>query len=104
VSSDRLPPDAAKNHRKSKLLLNVMGNSRKDPFITFGQRLGLSPNDTFLLCSDGLWSWFSDNELAAAVARRRPREAAELLIDKARERAAGHGDNCSMAIVRLVAP
>ena len=34
VSSDRLPPEAAKNHRKSKLLVNLLGNSRKNPFIT----------------------------------------------------------------------
>src|SRR5690606_11866502 len=26
VASDRLPPDAARNHRRSKLLLNVLGN------------------------------------------------------------------------------
>ncbi|WUR11776.1 protein phosphatase 2C domain-containing protein [[Empedobacter] haloabium] len=102
VTIDKLPLEAARKHRGSRLLANVVGNPLKAPFVTAGMRADLQAGDAFLLCSDGLWSWFSDNELAAAVSRRRPREAAELLIDKARERAAGNGDNCSMAIVRLV--
>ncbi len=104
VSSDRLPPEAAKNHRKSKLLLNVLGNSRKDPFITFGQRTGLAPGAVFLLCSDGLWHFFTDAELGAATARATPRQAAEMLIGKAGERSQGKGGNCTMAIVKLVRP
>ncbi|WP_296945180.1 PP2C family serine/threonine-protein phosphatase [uncultured Massilia sp.] len=104
VSSDRLPPDAAKNHRKSKLLLNVLGNSRKDPFITFGQRTDLAAGAVFLLCSDGLWHFFTDAELGAATARATPRQAAEMLIGKAGERSQGKGGNCTMAIVKLVKP
>lgn len=104
VSSDRLPLDAARNHRKSKLLLNVLGNSRKDPFITFGARSTLAPGDVFLLCSDGLWHFFTDAELGAATAKASPRQASEMLINKAAERSQGKGGNCSMAIVKLVRP
>lgn len=102
VSSDRLPPEAAKNHRKSKLLLNVLGNTRKEPFITFGHHTGLAPGDVFLLCSDGLWHFFTDAELGAVTARNSPRQASERLIDKAGERSQGKGGNCTMAIVKLV--
>lgn len=104
VSSDRLPPDAARNHRKSKLLLNVLGNKRKDPFVTFGHQADLAAGDVFLLCSDGLWHFFTDAELGAATARGTPRQASEMLIEKADERAQGKGGNCSMAIVKLVKP
>lgn len=104
VDVDKVPLEAARKHRGSRLLANVVGNALKAPFVAEGMQPALQAGDAFLLCSDGLWSWFSDNELAAAVSRRRPREAAELLVDKARERAAGNGDNCSMAIVRLVPP
>jgi serine/threonine protein phosphatase PrpC len=104
VSSDRLPPEAAKNHRKSKLLLNLLGNSRKEPFITFGHRHDLGAGDTFLLCSDGLWHFFTDAELGAVTAKASPREASEMLINKAGERSQGKGGNCSMAIVKLVKP
>jgi len=104
VSSDRLPLDAAKNHRKSKLLLNIIGNSRKEPFITFGQRTDLGAGDSFLLCSDGLWHFFTDAELGLAIAKSSPRQASEMLINKAGERSRGKGGNCSMAIVKLVKP
>jgi len=104
VASDRLPPDAARNHRKSKLLLNVLGNGRKDPFVTVGHYSGLAAGDVFLLCSDGLWHFFTDAELGAATARSTPRQASERLIDKAAERSQGKWGNCSMAIVKLVKP
>jgi serine/threonine protein phosphatase PrpC len=104
VSSDRLPLDAAKNHRKSKLLVNVLGNSRKDPYVTVGHHTGLAAGDVFLLASDGLWHFFTDAELGAATARSTPRQAAEMLIDKAGERSQGKGGNCTMAIVKLVRP
>jgi serine/threonine protein phosphatase PrpC len=104
VASDRLPPDAARNHRKSKLLLNVLGNGRKDPFVTVGHHVGLTAGQVFLLCSDGLWHFFTDAELGAATARSTPRQASEKLIDKAAERSQGKGGNCSMAIVKLVMP
>ncbi|MGX4642195.1 PP2C family protein-serine/threonine phosphatase [Massilia sp. SYSU DXS3249] len=103
-SLDRLTPEAARNHRRSKLLLNVLGNSRKEPFVTVGWQMGLAPGDSFLLCTDGLWHFFTDAELAAALSRSTPRQASEMLIDKATERSQGKGGNCSMAIVKLVKP
>ena len=70
VPSDRLPPEAAKNHRKSKLLVNVLGNSRKEPFVTVGHHEPAWRRATcFLLCSDGLWHFFTDAELGAATAQ-----------------------------------
>ena len=104
VASDKLPEEAAKNHRKSTLLLNVLGNSRKEPFVTIGSHTGLAPGDVFLLASDGLWHFFTDAELAAATGRTTPRQASEMLINKAGERSQGKGGNCSMAIVKLVRP
>lgn len=102
ISSDRLPADAARNHRRSKLLLNVLGNSRKEPFVTTGSHTGLVVGDSFLLGSDGLWHFFTDAELAAVTAKTTPRLASEKLIDKAGERSHGKGGNCTMAIVKLV--
>lgn len=102
--ADRLPLEAARNHRRSKLLLNVLGNSRKEPFVTVGMHTGVAAGDQFLLCSDGLWHFFTDAELGAALSRSTPRQASEMLINKAAERSEGKGGNCSMAIVKLVKP
>jgi serine/threonine protein phosphatase PrpC len=104
VVNDKLPLDAARNHRKSTLLLNLLGNSDKDPYLTVGSHAGLAAGDGFLLASDGLWHFFTDAELGAATFRATPRQASEMLINKAGERAQGKGGNCTMAIIKLVKP
>ncbi|MDC8760774.1 PP2C family protein-serine/threonine phosphatase [Janthinobacterium fluminis] len=103
VRDDGLAPEAARRHRSSALLGNALGKDFKEPFVTIGSHAGLGAGDAFMLCSDGLWQYFSDAELAAVVAKERPRQAGERLIGKALERAKGKGDNCTMAIVKLVA-
>jgi serine/threonine protein phosphatase PrpC len=102
METDKLPLESARNHRHSKLLVNVLGNSRKEPFVAIGSHEGLAAGDTFLLCSDGLWHFFTDAELAAVTSKNTPRQASEMLINKAGERAQGKGGNCTMAIVKLV--
>ena len=104
VGTDRLPLEAARNHRHSKLLINVLGNSRKEPFAAIGMAEQLVAGETFLLCSDGLWHFFTDAELGAVLSKHTPRLASEMLINKAGERAQGKGGNCTMAIVKLVKP
>lgn len=102
IGAENLPPDAARNHRKSKLLTNLLGNGERQPFVTIGSHSGLKAGDGFLLASDGLWHFFADAELGAATYKVSPRQASEMLINKAGERAQGKGGNCSMAIVKLV--
>lgn len=102
IDNENVSPEAAVNHRHSKSLQNLLGSARKEPFVTIGSHVGFSAGDSFLLCSDGLWSYFTDAELANALYKHSPRKAAELLIEKAQERANGKGDNCTMAIVKLV--
>jgi len=104
MDSDKLPLDAARNHRKSKILLNLLGNSRKEPFVAVDSHQGVGPGDSFLLCSDGLWHFFTDAELGAAISKSSPRQASEMLIEKAGERSQGKGGNCTMAIIKLAKP
>jgi serine/threonine protein phosphatase PrpC len=104
METDKLPLESARNHRHSKLLVNVLGNSRKEPYVTIGSYEELAAGDTFLLCSDGLWHFFTDAELGVVLSKNTPREASEMLIKKAAERAQGKGGNCTMAIMKLVKP
>jgi serine/threonine protein phosphatase PrpC len=105
ISEGKLAREDAKDHKLANILVNVLGSSSNEPFVTLGRRDGLKIGDAFLLCSDGLWHYFSDAELGAAIAMNSPRQASEMLIKKARERAEGTtADNCTMAIVKLVAP
>ncbi|WP_317201524.1 serine/threonine-protein phosphatase [Janthinobacterium sp.] len=101
--AEGVPEQAARAHRQSAPLNNALGNDCREPFVTSGQYDGLRAGDAFLLASDGLWPYFSDAELAAVVARETPRAGAERLINKALERAAGKGDNCTLAILKLLA-
>jgi serine/threonine protein phosphatase PrpC len=105
VSEGKLPREEAKNHRLANIVLNALGISNNEIYVTIRRYDGLKAGDAFLLCSDGLWHYFSDAELGAAIAVNSPRQASEMLINKARDRAAGtNGDNCTMAIVKLVPP
>ena len=95
----------AANHKLSNLLVNVIGGTTKELFITTKRYDGLKAGDAFLLCSDGLWHYLSSSELGASIAMNSPRKASEMLINKARERAVGKkADNCTLAIIKLVAP
>mgnify|MGYP001952362128 FL=1 len=63
----------------------------------------LQPGDVLLACSDGVWHYFSPTELASVVDSLSPREATEFLIEKARSRARGGGDNLSLVVVKIEA-
>lgn len=105
VAAGKLARAEAENHHLSNVLVHSLGSQGKDPEVTLGRYDNLKPGDSFLLCTDGLWHYFSDSELGAALAMNSPRQASEMLIGKARERAAGTAaDNCTMAIVKLVDP
>ena len=75
-----------------------------DPTLVFDENADLQVGDAFLLCSDGLWPYFSDFQLGVLLHRLTPRDASEQLVKLARERARGSGDNLSLAIVKLEAP
>lgn len=105
VSEGRLSRGEAHNHHLANVLVNALGTNENEPEVTVRRYDGLKIGDSFLLCSDGLWHYFSDAELGAAVATHSPRQASELLIGKARERAAmSSADNCTLAIMKLVEP
>lgn len=103
VKEGKLSREEAQNHQLSNVLVNALGSHENEPEVTVGRYDGLKAGDSFLLCTDGLWHYFSDTELGAAIAMNSPRQASEMLINKARERTIdGTGDNCTLAIVRLV--
>ena len=92
----------ANNHPHSNILVGCLG-AENDPPATPHLIPQLQPSDVLLACSDGVWHYFSPNELAAVIEGLSPREATEFLIDKARTRARGGGDNLSLVIVKIEA-
>lgn len=105
VQEGKLSPEEAQHHHLANVLVNALGSRENEPEVALSRFDGLKAGDAFLLCTDGLWHYFSDLEFGAAIAMNAPRQASEMLIKKARERAAGAAaDNCTLAIVKLVAP
>lgn len=92
----------ANAHPHSNILVGCLG-TESDPPITTHFIPQLQPGDIILACSDGVWHYFSPSELASVVESLSPREATEFLIDKARMRARGGGDNLSLVIVKVEA-
>ncbi len=93
--------DAEANvHPQSNVLMGCLGTEESPPI---GQHFipKLQPEDSLLACSDGVWHYFSDSEMGSALSMLSPREATEFLIQKARTRARGGGDNLSLVIVKL---
>ena len=81
--------------------VRALGEAQLPP-VSIGSLADPRAGDTFLLCSDGLWNYFDADELAGTADSLAPREAAATLIERARERALGQGDNCSLVLVRLI--
>lgn len=102
VVQGKITPEQALTHPNRNILLTSLGGV-DPPKVAFGESEGLQAGDTFLICSDGLWGYFTDTELAWAVnGAACAREASELLIGRARALAKGDGDNISLAILKLV--
>ena len=101
ISAGKITAQQALTHPNRNVLLASLGG-QEEPKITLSETVDLVAGDAFVLCSDGLWAYFKDEELGMLVARNSARQACEILIDKARMRAKGSGDNLSLAIVKLV--
>lgn len=88
-------------HAQRNVVMNCLGSDLA-PRVELGSQEDPQPGDSFLLCSDGLWAYFNDLELGITLDVLPPRLAAERLIADARRRAAGEGDNLSLAIIKLL--
>lgn len=102
VDRGQLTEAQALNHPQSNVLVGCLGATKAPP-ATPHHIAGLQAGSTLLACSDGLWHYFTDAELALLLQALPPRDAAESLIRQARMRAAGKGDNLSLVIVKIEA-
>ncbi len=100
IDEGQITEDEANTHAQSNLLTGCLG-TQQDPPLTLARIERLEPGDTMLACSDGLWHYFTPKELGAIVNALAPRDASEMLVTKARQRARGGGDNLSLALVRV---
>jgi serine/threonine protein phosphatase PrpC len=100
IDEGKINEEAANTHPQANLLTGCLG-TQADPPISLWHIDKLEFGDTMLACSDGLWHYFTPKEMGAIVHALPPREASEMLVTKARQRARGGGDNLSVALARI---
>lgn len=102
VDKGELTEEEANVHPQSNILMGCLGTDEAPP-VSHHFIPQLKPGDSLIACSDGVWHYFSPSEMGSALSMLSPREATEFLIQKARSRAHGGGDNLSLVIVKLEA-
>jgi serine/threonine protein phosphatase PrpC len=102
VDRGEISAEEANSHPDSNILLGCLG-TESDPPIDAHEEPELQTGDTLLVCSDGLWHYFTEAELGKALADMPARDASSYLMGKARQRARGTGDNLSLIVVQITA-
>ena len=100
VDQGEISEEEAQSHPNSNILAGCLGTDN-DPPMDIHVIPHLTAGAAIMACSDGVWHYFTPEELSSTIAMLSPREACEFLIQKARSRARGAGDNLSLAIVKL---
>ncbi|MEO7954908.1 MAG: protein phosphatase 2C domain-containing protein [Polaromonas sp.] len=102
VDNGTISEEEANSHPQSNILMGCLGAEQAPPIAQhFIPKL--RPDDVLMACSDGIWHHFSNSEMGSALSMLSPREATEFLIQKARSRSRGIGDNLSLVVVKFEA-
>ncbi len=102
IDEEALTPEQARDHPRRDVVLRSLGAEERVEIDLFDLRL--RPDDSVILCSDGLTRYMTDAEIAEVVSTAAPRTAAETLVNAANER--GGKDNVTVvaALMRAGAP
>lgn len=100
VDKGEITDEEANVHPQSNILMGCLG-TEETPSVSHHFIPQLRPEDSLIACSDGVWHYFTPSEIGSAMSMLSAREATEFLIQKARSRSRGGGDNLSLVIVKL---
>ena len=97
VKMGLLSDDAAQRHPMRNIVTRALG-SRTDVTVDLIEE-GMQPGDTFLLCSDGLNTMLSHEEIQSTLKRHAtdPEKACRALVEAANER--GGEDNTTVIVL-----
>ena len=100
VNRGEITEEQASVHPQSNILMGCLGTESEPPVdVHFIPKL--RAGDILMACSDGVWHYFTSDELGSILSTLSAREATEFLIEKARSRGHGGGDNLSLVVVKL---
>jgi PPM family protein phosphatase len=99
VESGIVRAEDAEKHPQRHILTAALGAGRELAVDRGDQGLPLQEGDDLLLCTDGLWSVVTEEELETAVSGYPPVESCAALVKLARER--GGPDNITLQVLRI---
>ena len=97
VARGALTPEEAQAHPRRNILTRAMGTTPQVKVDTFEAKMELG--DILMLCSDGLHSLVSDQEIAQMLSQKSPQDASQALVDRANS--LGGNDNTTVIVARL---
>jgi serine/threonine protein phosphatase PrpC len=89
----------AETHPQRHILTAALGAGGEVSPETPQQPITLQKGDVLILCTDGLWSLLSENEIMNVVAGSEPAEACQALIKMTKDR--GGPDNITLQVLRV---
>ena len=99
VEQGIISPEEAAEHPQRNILTAALGTGTAVPPESPEQPISLESGDALLLCTDGLWSLVSDQEIQAAIGAKTLAVACRHLVEQAKER--GGTDNITLEIARV---
>jgi serine/threonine protein phosphatase PrpC len=101
VESGIVRSEDAESHPQRHILTAALGSGREILPDTPDQPVALHRGDTLALCTDGLWSVVSEQEIARTVRSHSPEESCRALVKLALER--GGPDNVTVLVLHVSA-
>jgi PPM family protein phosphatase len=99
VESGIVRPEDAEKHPQRHILTAALGAGRDIAVDNAGSGVAVQDGDDLLLCTDGLWSVVTEDELESAVSGNAPAECCAALVQLARDR--GGPDNITLQVLRV---
>ena len=99
VESGIVRAEDAEKHPQRHILTAALGAGRELAVDSAQQSVALLEGDDLLLCTDGLWSVVTEEELETAVSANTPAESCAVLVKLARQR--GGPDNITLQVLRV---
>lgn len=97
IKSGEITPDEARNHPDNNILTKSLGTAKDRKCDVFLSQHAFEPSDKLLLCSDGLYEYFSEEELSQYLSQPDLKliaeELKEIVLDQ------GAHDNFSILLV-----
>jgi PPM family protein phosphatase len=100
VESGLVRAEDAEKHPQRHILTAALGAGTELAVETAGQGMALQDGDDLLLCTDGLWSVVTEEELVTAVSSNPPAECCAALVKLALQR--GGPDNITLQVVHVM--